>query len=292
MFYKARKQISISQRETIVETRAKLAREKMDAAHILIHREVNMEDEHIYYQHVGQFPHRCAESFLEAATDNEPRELLEIIANLRHVPAHLKQATINYARTETYTYILPCGQHAKYSHLGETPLIAAAKRGHFDIVKILLIEGADVSLRGVIDGEEFTAQEISRRELAKLRLVIAGVWNKNFIPTTETLLGKASEYIKNLLIFQNNLEAIILLFSPSKYVFHEAYYSSALMVEERFRGFRDAPNKPAYLLNLADLYRGFFPIPLQQNNRSAYTAGRLVETLQLECQRQGRVFRM
>ena len=264
----------------------------MDAAHILIHPDVGIEEEQLFYQHTGQFPRRYAESFLEAAKDNEAMEISDMIVNLNYVPIHLKLAVLNYAPCEHTTHNFTNGQTAKFSHLGETPLIAASKRGHFHVVKRLLQEGADVTLRAVIDGEEFTAQEIVRRELGKLRLVISSIWNNQFIPTTEQLISSATEYIKKLLVGQNNLEAIMLMLSPGRYMFREAPYSSSLMVTDRFRGFRDVPNNPVCAISLQDLYHGFAQIPLQSDNRSAFTAGRLMEALRAECRRQGRVFRM
>ena len=88
----------------------------MNAAHILIHPDVGIEEEQLFYQHTCQFLRRYAESFLEAAKDNKASEMSDMIVNLNYVPVHLKLAVINYAPSEHTTHNFTNGQTAKVRH--------------------------------------------------------------------------------------------------------------------------------------------------------------------------------
>ena len=89
----------------------------------------------------------------------------------------------------------------------QTPLVGAATKGHFVIVKILLQAGADISLRTMYQGEEFDAEGIVKRELAKTRLAICSIWKGSFIPGDQ-VNSRLTPYIRMILDYQSNYEAI------------------------------------------------------------------------------------
>ena len=263
----------------------------MDIAHILIDQEVSQPDEQLYYQHCGHFPHSYAEYFHTAALDNEPGDIVEMLDNLKHVPTHLRMATINYSKMLTYNHVFANGKEIRYSYAGETPFIGAARKGHFVIVKILLQAGADISLRTMYQGEEFDTEGVVKRELAKTRLAIYSIWKGSFIPGDQ-VNSRLTPYIRMILDYQSNYEAILMLMAPTKYIWGSSYYSSSLMGDERFKGFRDTPNLPTSSVDLDLLYRGFYQRTLQNTSAIRHTIDTFMDTMKLECQRQGKIFRI
>ena len=264
----------------------------MNMAHILIDPEVSNNDEQIYYQHCGHFPHDYAEYFLAAALENEPGVLVEMLDNLKHVPANLRRATINYSRMTTYSHSFANGKEIKYGHAGETPLIGAGRKGNFTIVKLLLQAGADVTLKTVIGGEEFDAEGVVKRELMRTRLAISSIWNGSYIPGDDLVNDRVTPYIKMVMRYQCSYEAILMMMAPTRYVWNQSVYSCSLMGHERFRGFRDTPNIPISTMDLDLLYRGFIRTTVTNNPYNRYTVDRYIQTMKEECQRQEKVFRL
>lgn len=122
------------------------------------------------------YPHDEEHSGLVKAARNGNLDM--VIQILRNCPEDKKSETLNKARRWTEV-VEKMGYDKSWEWFDDTPLIAAARAGHFDIVKLLLMEGADPTLKSCHTDDVYETAEQAARSGNIINLLREAVkyWN-------------------------------------------------------------------------------------------------------------------
>jgi len=202
-------------------------------------------DEGWYHTEFGMYPRDEAESDLvNAAKRGDLKRIKEIASSCDEIR---KASVLNHAHRWTEVQVKSCYDKS-WEWFGDTALISAARNGNFEIVKFLLLEGADPTLSSCPSDDEYetalqAVQNRAKVRNQKLEKLKTGTYEVSLSELDHDPLKFVEEAFKNVNIY----EQVIKLLQESEKYWETAPYARASFSEERSKALAANPNSPRNL---------------------------------------------
>jgi len=147
------------------------------------------------------------------------------------------------------------------SWFGDTPLVAAARAGQEEVVRALLVGGADPTLQAC------PAQDVLETALQAAHAAVVAFQHRaealrvgTFYILDSDVWKEPHLAVSQLLQSLNNAKTIFRLLQVAEKYWSKAYYSSAKYSKERIKAFMEKPNKPSCLQSLSKALDRIVPL--------------------------------
>jgi len=195
-------------------------------------------------------------NFAESHTRNEKDSKLVTEAkagNLQAVkqiiercPAAKKVGMLNGARKWTEVEWKHGLYEKSWDWYGDTALIAAARAGNVEVVKYLLYEGADPTLKSCPSDDQYeTAQEAAEKREKQFETTLQNIRKGTYHVDENDIQKGANMFVREFLQKLNSIKLVILLLKEAGTFWNSAEYAHASYnSNERAKAFVGNPNLP------------------------------------------------
>eukprot|EP00092_Neocalanus_flemingeri_P027586 GFUD01029929.1.p1 GENE.GFUD01029929.1~~GFUD01029929.1.p1 ORF type:complete len:362 (-),score=68.48 GFUD01029929.1:61-1146(-) len=143
------------------------------------------------------------------------------------------------------------GYDKSWEWFGDTALIAAARAGHVEVVKLLLLEGADVTLDSCPSDDNYeTAEKAAENKRKELERIMDNIRSGNHYVYQHDILIDSETFVRDHLKKINDVKTILNFLNEAGKYWKKSSYSRSSYSKERATAFAENPNKPS---NLGDL---------------------------------------